>query len=509
MPEQDANNINKANGPTPSKGGIRRWFSCFLKLPRKLDEQNAKINELTQRTEELASENAKLNKLNSELTEDNAALREYITSVDKLSGSLSARLDSDETTIVAISQRMDLSENTIKERQDASENVFRERLDASDATIHAISDRMDDMDNRYGARIDSAENRENAIQALAEANRKDIIGVSEHLGSTESSLKADISTIHTDVEKINGDISVSNEQISVTKENMRLIQDNLYTDDGLSELRSKLTQVPAFWGKRGRLHCSSNTAVFTCMFNTNSGDIYIGDYTFAGSNVSILAGTHNMRFTDVVRRELTPENGCDIHIGKGVWLCSNSVILGPCTIGDNSVIAAGSVVVPGTTVEPNSVYGGVPAKKIKSLDGELLLPDEDSLLTVDNLPEEGNVRFAFNWHGADQIVFSDGTKVSGQWMSSNKSTALLIGNDEPLKLRVYCPVAVKKNFVFKLSFKGEEYTYEFTSDELTIELDKISKGRLAEINFEISETWTPKDEFGSSDFRKLGAFVGY
>ena len=76
-------------------------------------------------------------------------------------------------------------------------------------------------------------------------------------------------------------------------------------------------------------------------------------------------------------------------------------------------------------------------------------------------------------------------------------------------LVVVCPVAVKKNFVFKLSFKGEEYSYEFTSDELTIELDKISKGRLAEINFEISETWTPKDEFGSSDFRKLGAFVGY
>jgi carbonic anhydrase/acetyltransferase-like protein (isoleucine patch superfamily) len=42
-----------------------------------------------------------------------------------------------------------------------------------------------------------------------------------------------------------------------------------------------------------------------------------------------------------------------------------------CVIGSNSIIAAGAVVPQGTIVESGSVYGGVPAKKIKSLSREL------------------------------------------------------------------------------------------------------------------------------------------
>ena len=42
-----------------------------------------------------------------------------------------------------------------------------------------------------------------------------------------------------------------------------------------------------------------------------------------------------------------------------------------CKIGSNSIIAAGAVLTQGTTVPPGSVYGGVPAKKIKSMSNEL------------------------------------------------------------------------------------------------------------------------------------------
>jgi acetyltransferase-like isoleucine patch superfamily enzyme len=37
-------------------------------------------------------------------------------------------------------------------------------------------------------------------------------------------------------------------------------------------------------------------------------------------------------------------------------------------IGENSIIAAGSVVLSGTVVEPGSIYGGVPAKRLKEVD---------------------------------------------------------------------------------------------------------------------------------------------
>ena len=39
-------------------------------------------------------------------------------------------------------------------------------------------------------------------------------------------------------------------------------------------------------------------------------------------------------------------------------------------IGENSIIAAGAIVLNGTKVEPGSIYGGVPAKRIKSINQE-------------------------------------------------------------------------------------------------------------------------------------------
>lgn len=52
-----------------------------------------------------------------------------------------------------------------------------------------------------------------------------------------------------------------------------------------------------------------------------------------------------------------------IVIGDNVWIGTNCIILKGVTIGNGAVIAAGSVV--NKDVEPNCLYGGVPAKKIK------------------------------------------------------------------------------------------------------------------------------------------------
>ena len=108
----------------------------------------------------------------------------------------------------------------------------------------------------------------------------------------------------------------------------------------------------------------------SCFFNTNSGNITIGDYTFAGSGVSILAGSHDQHLKGLLRRDVEITEGCDINIGKGVWLASNSTVLGPVTIGNNAVVAAGAVVVPGTVIPENTIYAGVPAKCIGKLELE-------------------------------------------------------------------------------------------------------------------------------------------
>jgi len=51
-------------------------------------------------------------------------------------------------------------------------------------------------------------------------------------------------------------------------------------------------------------------------------------------------------------------------IGNDVWVGYGSTILSGVNIGDGSIIAAGSVVTK--DVEPYSIYGGVPAKKIRN-----------------------------------------------------------------------------------------------------------------------------------------------
>ena len=46
---------------------------------------------------------------------------------------------------------------------------------------------------------------------------------------------------------------------------------------------------------------------------------------------------------------------------------ANSVILPNVTMGENSIVAAGSIVKYGTIISPNEVWAGSPAKKIKDL----------------------------------------------------------------------------------------------------------------------------------------------
>ncbi len=135
----------------------------------------------------------------------------------------------------------------------------------------------------------------------------------------------------------------------------------------LKELNRKCSEHPTIWGNESKLHISNLASVNTCLFNTNSGYITIGDYTFSGSGVSILAGSHDMRLTGLLRRDCELKEGCDITIGKGVWLASNCTILGPAVIEDNAVVAAGAVVTPGTHVPANTVYGGIPACKIADI----------------------------------------------------------------------------------------------------------------------------------------------
>ena len=65
--------------------------------------------------------------------------------------------------------------------------------------------------------------------------------------------------------------------------------------------------------------------------------------------------------------KIYPTQTLPVTIGEGAWIGARATILGGVTIGAHSVVAAGSVVTH--DVPPYTVVGGVPAVKIRKLNG--------------------------------------------------------------------------------------------------------------------------------------------
>jgi len=69
--------------------------------------------------------------------------------------------------------------------------------------------------------------------------------------------------------------------------------------------------------------------------------ITIGDRTQIGPGVQIYAADHP-RDPEIRRKGL--ENGKPVHIGNNVWIGGGAIILPGVTIGDDAIVAAGSIV---------------------------------------------------------------------------------------------------------------------------------------------------------------------
>ena len=57
-----------------------------------------------------------------------------------------------------------------------------------------------------------------------------------------------------------------------------------------------------------------------------------------------------------------------VNIGNNVLIGAEAIVWPNVKIGDNSIVQNKAVVIPGTIIPPNEVWGGVPAKKIKSIE---------------------------------------------------------------------------------------------------------------------------------------------
>lgn len=109
-------------------------------------------------------------------------------------------------------------------------------------------------------------------------------------------------------------------------------------------LAPALLPAPIVHGDRRRVQISSSAIVNNTIFNMTSGTITVEDHAFFGHNVSPLTRTHECRVRGAARLRAVPSSGRDITIGKGAWIASRIAVIGPYAIGDDVVVAAGSVV---------------------------------------------------------------------------------------------------------------------------------------------------------------------
>ncbi|GGJ45379.1 DapH/DapD/GlmU-related protein [Virgibacillus salexigens] len=100
-----------------------------------------------------------------------------------------------------------------------------------------------------------------------------------------------------------------------------------------------------------------------CRFQ-DQGQIFIGDQSLIGHNVVLATINHDYNPLNRGTMYLKP-----IILKERTWIGSNATILPGVTVGENSIVAAGSVVTK--DVEPNTIVGGNPAKFIAHLEDKI------------------------------------------------------------------------------------------------------------------------------------------
>ena len=134
--------------------------------------------------------------------------------------------------------------------------------------------------------------------------------------------------------------------------------------DMFAEIGEECYIEPPFHANWGGHHVHFGNRVYA-NFNltlVDDGEIYIGDYTMIGPNVTIATAGHPI---DPALRDVQAQFNMEVHIGRNVWLGGGCVLLPGVSIGDNTVIGAGSIVTK--DIPANVVAYGNPCRVIREI----------------------------------------------------------------------------------------------------------------------------------------------
>jgi acetyltransferase-like isoleucine patch superfamily enzyme len=131
------------------------------------------------------------------------------------------------------------------------------------------------------------------------------------------------------------------------------------------ELDAGFSLIPPFYTTGGEnIRVGRNVFINQNCTLYDLGGIDIADEVMIGPNVSLITSGHPIEPSQ--RR--AGVTAAPIAIEKNVWIGAGATIIGGVTVGENSVVAAGSVVTK--DVPRNTLVGGNPARLIRSIADE-------------------------------------------------------------------------------------------------------------------------------------------
>lgn len=140
---------------------------------------------------------------------------------------------------------------------------------------------------------------------------------------------------------------------------------------------------PPFHANWGGRHVHFGKYVYanfnlTCVDDTH---IYVGDYTMFAPNVILATAGHPI---DPELRQKAYQYNMPVNIGKNCWLGAGVIVLPGVTIGDNTVIGAGSVVTK--DIPANVVAVGNPCRVLRPIgERDKIYYFKDRKIDYDNL----------------------------------------------------------------------------------------------------------------------------
>ncbi len=134
----------------------------------------------------------------------------------------------------------------------------------------------------------------------------------------------------------------------------------------------------ANWGGK-HVHLGSHVYVNYNLTLVDDTHIYIGDHVMIAPNVVIATGTHPIH-PELRRKEA--QFNLPVHIQDNVWLGAGCLVMPGVTIGENSVIGAGSVVTK--DIPANVVAVGNPCRVLRDIsEKDLTVYHKESLIDIE------------------------------------------------------------------------------------------------------------------------------